>query len=79
MKTMTCKQLGGACDKKFHAKTFDEIAELSKKHGMEMYQKGDNAHIEAINKMQEMMKTPEAMKQWFEQKRSEFEASSETN
>ncbi len=31
MKTMTCRQLGGACDKKFHAETFDEMAELSKK------------------------------------------------
>jgi len=24
MKTMTCKQPGGACDKKFHADTFEE-------------------------------------------------------
>lgn len=34
MKTMTCKQLGGACDKEFHAQTFEEMAELSKQHGM---------------------------------------------
>lgn len=32
MKTMTCKQLGGACNKEFHANTFDEIAEASKSH-----------------------------------------------
>ena len=25
MKTMTCKQLGGACNKTFSADTFDEI------------------------------------------------------
>jgi hypothetical protein len=25
MKTMSCKQLGGACEKKFHAKSFEEI------------------------------------------------------
>ncbi len=31
MKTMTCKQLGGACDKEFQANTFEEMAELSKK------------------------------------------------
>lgn len=37
MKTMTCKQLGGACDKEFSANTFEEIAELSKQHGMEMH------------------------------------------
>ena len=41
MKTMTCKQLGGACDKEFHANSFEEMAELSKRHGMEMFQKGD--------------------------------------
>ena len=39
MKKMTCKQLGGACDLEFQANTFDEIAELSKKHGKEMFEK----------------------------------------
>ena len=39
MKTMTCKDLGGACDVKFQAKTFEEIAELSKKHALEMIEK----------------------------------------
>ena len=38
MKTMTCNQLGGACDLEFHAETFDEMAQLSKQHGMEMFQ-----------------------------------------
>ena len=32
MKAMTCKQLGGACEKVFHANSFEEIAEMSKKH-----------------------------------------------
>ena len=74
MKTMTCKQLGGACDKEFHARSFDEIAEMSKQHGMEMFQKKDAAHLRAMNEMQELMKDPEAMKEWFENKRKEFEA-----
>lgn len=73
MKTMTCKQLGGACDKEFHASTFEEIAEMSKKHGMEMFQKGDEAHLAAMNKMMELMKSSEAMKSWFDNKRKEFE------
>lgn len=72
MKTMDCNQLGGACDKKFHAETFEEIAELSKQHGMEMYQKQDSAHLEAMQKMQELMKSPEEMNKWFESKRQEF-------
>ena len=28
MKTMTCNQLGGACNQTFSAETFDEIADL---------------------------------------------------
>ena len=72
MKTMTCKQLGGACDKTFQANSFDEMAEMSKKHGMEMYHAGDKDHLVAMSDMQELMKSPEAMKEWFESKRSLF-------
>ncbi len=74
MKTMNCKQLGGACDKEFSANTFDEIAKLSKKHGMEMYQLGDDEHLKKMTEMQELMKSPEAMNEWFENKRKEFDA-----
>lgn len=74
MKTMTCKQLGGACEKEFHANTFEEMAQMSKKHGMDMFQSGDGAHLQAMNKMQELMKTPEAMQEWFSSKRKEFDA-----
>ena len=74
MKTMNCKQLGGACDKAFHANSFDEVAEMSKQHGMEMFQNKDEAHLKAMNEMQELMQKPEAMKAWFENKKKEFEA-----
>ena len=74
MKTMTCKQLGGACDMKFHANSFDEISGMSKQHAMDMFQKKDAAHLKAMNEMQELMKKPEAMKKWFENKKKEFEA-----
>ena len=74
MKTMNCKQLGGACDKEFHADSFEEIAEMSKKHGMEMFQKNDELHLKAMNEMQELMQKPEAMKDWFESKKKEFDA-----
>jgi len=66
MKTMTCKQLGGACDKKFSAYSFDEIADLSKQHGMEMFQKGDKDHLKAINEMMALMQNPDAMKERFD-------------
>lgn len=71
---MTCKQLGGACDLEFKAETFDEIAEQSKKHGMDMFQKGDEAHLKAMNEMQTLMQNPNAMNDWFDNKRKEFKA-----
>lgn len=74
MKTMTCKQLGGACDLEFKADTFEEIAELSKQHGMEMFQKSDAAHLKAMDEMKELMQDPSAMLEWFEAKRKEFDA-----
>ncbi len=73
MKTMTCKQLGGACDEVFRADSFEEIAEMSKEHGMDMFQKQDEAHLNAMSKMQELMSSPEEMEKWFESKRKEFD------
>ena len=73
MKTMTCEQLGGACAKEFRAASFDEIAELSKQHGIEMFEKQDAAHLEAMNRMRELSAQPEAMKAWFEARRQAFE------
>ena len=77
MKAMTCKQLGGTCDKEFTADTFDEIAKMSKAHGMEMFQAGDENHLKAMAEMQELMKDPNVMGEWFENKRKEFDAITE--
>ena len=74
MKTMTCRQLGGACDEAFHADTFEDMAELSKRHAMEMLQKQDAAHLEAMRKMQALSEDPDEMSRWFESKRAEFES-----
>lgn len=77
MKTMSCKQLGGACDKKFQANSFEEIAELSKSHGMEMFQKQDADHLEAMSKISALMQQPQAMQNWFSAKKKEFDALAE--
>ena len=74
MKKMTCHQLGGACDMEFQASTFEEIAEMSKKHGMEMFQKGDKPHLAKMNEMRELAQAPGAMNKWFEEKRQQFNA-----
>jgi hypothetical protein len=74
MKTMTCIQLGGACDQTFSANTFDEIAMMVSKHAREMVQQGDAAHIKAMNEMRNSMSSPEAMKSWMDEKRNAFNA-----
>ncbi|NER17584.1 DUF1059 domain-containing protein [Spongiivirga citrea] len=77
MKTMTCKQLGGACDATFQAETFEKIAELSKKHAMEMFEKGDADHLKAMEEMKMLMQSPDAMQDWFDNKRRQFDALAE--
>ena len=74
MKTLTCKDLAGACDAEFHAETFDEMAEISRKHAMEMVGQGDQVHLEAMDKMKELMSDPEAVKEWYETVQKMFES-----
>ena len=74
MKTMTCKQLGGACDIKFQAETFGQMAEISMEHGIEMMQQNDEAHMKAIGNMKEIMQNPATMNQWFAERQAEFDA-----
>lgn len=74
MKTMTCNQLGGACDMEFSANSFEEISAMSKNHAMEMFQNGDEAHLQAMNKMKELMKSPDAVQKWFQEKQNLFES-----
>ncbi|MFK7783476.1 MAG: DUF1059 domain-containing protein [Crocinitomicaceae bacterium] len=73
MKTMTCEELGGACEMEFQAETFDEIAEMSMKHGMEMFQKADRPHLAAMEEMKSMRASGD-MNEWMEQKRAEFDS-----
>ncbi len=74
MKTMTCNQLGGACEKKFMASTFEEMAKLSQEHGKEMFSQKDEAHLKAMQKMQALMQEPDGFKKWMSEKKREFES-----
>jgi hypothetical protein len=73
MKTMTCKELGGACNESFSADTFDEIAMMVSKHAREKVQQGDGPHTEAMNAMRASMTSPEAMNAWMDEKRKAFD------
>ena len=74
MKSITCNELGGACDKVFQANTFDEIVTMSKQHGMDMFLRGDKGHLEAISKLRVLMQSADGMTAWMDDKRKLFEA-----
>ena len=73
MKTMTCRQLGGACDQAFTAETFEQIAALSQQHGMDMFERQDAAHLEAMQAMRALMHDKHAMQVWYNDRKAEFD------
>jgi len=73
MKSMTCNQLGGACDKVFTAATFEEMAALSQQHGKEMFGAQDAAHMAAMHEMMAIMQNGK-MDEWMNARKAEFDA-----
>lgn len=47
MKTMTCKELGGKCDQKLSANTWEEMVQVMTQHVM-------SAHPDVAKRMKEM-------------------------
>ena len=74
MKSLTCKQLGGACDEVFSAETFEEIAEISKKHGTEMFMVQEPEHLKVMNEMMKLIQDPSAMQAWMQSKKELFDS-----
>lgn len=73
MKSMTCNQLGGACEIVFTGETFEELAAQSQEHGRDMFGANDGPHMAAMGAMMELMKSGE-MDSWMAARKAEFEA-----
>ena len=73
MKSMTCNQLGGACELVFTGDYFDDLAAQSQQHGKEMFGVNDEAHIAAMGQMMELMNSGE-MDSWMAARKAEFDA-----
>ena len=73
MKSITCKDLGGACDLEFQGSTFEEVEARSKKHGMEMFQKNDQQHLEAMEEMKDLYSNENEFAKWYQSKKDNFE------
>ena len=73
MKSMTCNQLGGACDLVFSGDSFDDLAAQSQQHGKEMFGANDGPHMAAMGAMMEIMNSGE-MDSWMAARQAEFDA-----
>ena len=51
MKTMTCRQLGGACDPPLTGETGDEVIKAQDQHLKEIVAGGDTDHEKALKEM----------------------------
>jgi predicted small metal-binding protein len=65
MKTMTCRQLGGTCDQKLSADSWDAMVKTMTKHVMEK-------HPDVAKKMEKMHN--EDPKQWAKETRPKWDA-----
>ena len=74
MKTMTCKQLGGACDLALQGDSADEVIKLQDKHLKEVVAAGDEAHQDALKEMKGRWKRPLSGMAWYRNTKREFAA-----
>jgi len=74
MKTMTCRQLGGACDLALHGETADEIIKAQDRHLREVVRGGDTAHQPALNDMKGRWRHPVKGLGWYKDTKAAFAA-----
>jgi predicted small metal-binding protein len=74
MKTMTCRQLGGACDLELRGDTADEVIKLQDKHLKEIVANDDTAHEQALKDMKGRWKNPIKGMGWYKNTKKAFAA-----
>ncbi|MDH5422364.1 MAG: hypothetical protein OEY55_11225 [Acidimicrobiia bacterium] len=74
MKTMTCKQLGGACDLALTGESADEVIQAQDKHLKEIVAGGDTDHEAALKDMKGRWKNPIKGVGWYKQTKRDFAA-----
>jgi len=72
MKTMTCQQLGGACDLPLRGSTADEVIKAQDKHLKEAVAAGDTTHEQALDEMKGRWKHPIKGMGWYKNTKREF-------
>jgi len=74
METMTCRQLGGACDLELSADTADELIKAQDKHLREAVAAGDATHESALKDMKGRWKHPVKGMGWYKDTKRAFAA-----
>ena len=74
MKTMTCRQLGGACDLALTGESADEVIQAQDKHLKEIVAGGDTDHEAALKDMKGRWKNPIKGMGWYKQTKRNFAA-----
>ena len=77
MKTMTCSQLGGACDLALSGETADEVIKQQDAHLREVVGGGDEAHKPALDQMKARWKHPIKGMGWYKAVKRDFAAAAE--
>jgi predicted small metal-binding protein len=72
MKTMTCRQLGGACDLQLRGDTADEVIKAQDRHLRDAVAEGDTAHEPPLNEMKGRWKHPIKGMGWYKNTKREF-------
>jgi predicted small metal-binding protein len=74
MKTMTCRQLGGACDVAHRGDDANEIIKAQDQHLREVVATGDADHETALREMKGRWKRPVSGLKWYRQVQRDFAA-----
>lgn len=74
MKSMTCRQLGGACDLQHHGNDANEIIHAQDQHLKESVAAGSGDHEQALKEMKGRWKRPVSGLKWYRQVQRDFAA-----
>ena len=72
MKTMTCRQLGGACDLELRGDTADDVIKAEDKHLKDVVAGGDTAHEQALKEMKGRWRHPVSGMGWYRTAKRNF-------
>ncbi len=72
MKTMTCRQLGGACDLEHRGETADAVIKANDRHLREAEKAGDASHQPARDAMKVRWRHPKKSLGWYRDVKKTF-------